>query len=118
MMLTPTVAETATANATMATPVRERPAAMPSTARRADVPPSLLATGAVHAEAKRTKSGTQSAKPRISMNTAASPATRFVPETKMSNTAASIVPMPTIVTAGSAWRARCSSVERANASCG
>ena len=118
MTLTPIVAETAMASATIATPVRESPDAMPATAMRAEVPPSLPAKGAARFDAKRTNSGTQSAKPRISRNTAASPATRFVPEVRINSTALAITAMPVNATVGSARRAPRSSAERVRASRG
>ena len=81
----------------------------------AEVPPSLAAMGAISFAAKRTNSGTHDAKPSINRNTDASPATRLVPETMITTTAASINTTPANVMAGSAWRARRSRVERESA---
>jgi hypothetical protein len=114
----PIVADRATASATMAMPVRDNPEAMPATAMRAAVPPSLPASGAASLEASRTNKGTQSAKPRINRKTAARPATRLVPEAMINATAATMPATPVSVTAGSACRARCSITERVSASRG
>ena len=118
MTLTPMVADTATASATIATPVRDSPDAMPATAMRPGVPPMTLANGAVSIDAARTNRGTHSAKPTISRNTAARPATRLVPEMSTSTAAATIVASPVKVTAGRAWRVLRSSAERVSASRG
>ncbi len=61
MTLTPIVADTATASATMATPVRLMLVAMPATAMRDGMPPSRSARPDRRVEAMRTTAGTHSA---------------------------------------------------------
>ena len=118
MTLTPIVAETATASATIATPVRLRLSPIPATAMRASMPPTRAAGAASSAEAVLTASGTQSAKPKINRNTANSPATRLRPDSNSTATATSIVSSPESATRGNSCPVRRSSDERVMASRG
>jgi hypothetical protein len=112
MTLTPIVAETATASATMATPVRLRLAPISDTASRAQTPPASPANGASSAVDILTTSGTHSANPRINMNTAARPATRLRPDSANTQTATTIVPAPVNATTGRSRLECCSRTDR------
>ncbi len=118
MTLTPIVAETATASATIATPVRLRLWPIPATAMRASMPPMRDASGASRAEAARTASGTHRAKPSINRNTASNPATRLRPDSISTATATSIVTSPARAIQGNSRPVRRSSDERDMASRG
>ena len=118
IMLTPTVAETATASATIATLVRLKDAPTLEIASLAVVPPTLLAIGAIRLAQARTVIGMQSARPKIIRKSAVKPATRLVPETWMRITAKTTMPMPPTAMAGMSLLVLCSSTERESASRG
>ena len=118
MTLTPIVADTATASATMATPVRLRFAPMPETASLAGVPPSFAANGSMIEVIALTARGTHRANPSMSMKTAASPATRSLPDPYKSRMARMPMLIPAMAIKGRSLPVRRSRTERVIASRG